>query len=33
MIDYMRLYRIDPKTGKATFAIVQAEDNPPPSGW
>jgi 2-oxoglutarate/2-oxoacid ferredoxin oxidoreductase subunit alpha len=26
MIDYMRQYRIDPKTGKATFAIVQAED-------
>ncbi len=26
MIDYMKRYRIDPKTGKATFAIVQAED-------
>ncbi|HYK88388.1 MAG TPA: 2-oxoacid:acceptor oxidoreductase subunit alpha [Acidobacteriota bacterium] len=26
MIDYMKEYRIDPKTGKATFAIVQAED-------
>ncbi len=26
MIDYMRQYRIDPQTGKATFAIVQAED-------
>jgi 2-oxoglutarate ferredoxin oxidoreductase subunit alpha len=26
MIDYMKQYRIDPKTGKATFAIVQAED-------
>jgi 2-oxoglutarate ferredoxin oxidoreductase subunit alpha len=26
MIEYMRQYRIDPKTGKATFAIVQAED-------
>src|SRR4026209_748330 len=26
MIDYMKDYRIDPETGKATFAIVQAED-------
>jgi 2-oxoglutarate/2-oxoacid ferredoxin oxidoreductase subunit alpha len=26
MIDYMKQYRIDPETGKATFAIVQAED-------
>ena len=26
MIDYMKEYRIDPETGKATFAIVQAED-------
>src|SRR5881409_3782621 len=26
MIDYMKEYRIDPDTGKATFAIVQAED-------
>jgi 2-oxoglutarate ferredoxin oxidoreductase subunit alpha len=26
MIDYMKRYRIDPKTGKATFAILQAED-------
>jgi len=26
MIDYMKKYRIDPDTGKATFAIVQAED-------
>lgn len=26
LIDYMQRYRIDPKTGKATFAIVQAED-------
>src|SRR5206468_4509597 len=26
MIDYMKQYRIDPDTGKATFAIVQAED-------
>ena len=26
LIDYMKQYRIDPKTGKATFAIVQAED-------
>jgi 2-oxoglutarate ferredoxin oxidoreductase subunit alpha len=26
LIDYMREYRIDPDTGKATFAIVQAED-------
>ena len=24
--DYMHRYRMDPKTGKATFAIVQAED-------
>jgi 2-oxoglutarate/2-oxoacid ferredoxin oxidoreductase subunit alpha len=26
LIDYMRKYRIDKETGKATFAIVQAED-------
>jgi 2-oxoglutarate/2-oxoacid ferredoxin oxidoreductase subunit alpha len=26
LIDYMRKYRIDTETGKATFAIVQAED-------
>jgi 2-oxoglutarate ferredoxin oxidoreductase subunit alpha len=26
LIDYMRTYRVDPDTGKATFAIVQAED-------
>ncbi len=26
MIEYMKKYRIDPRTGKATFAIVQAED-------
>lgn len=26
LIGYMRRYRIDPETGKATFAIVQAED-------
>src|SRR5437867_6446436 len=26
LIDYMRKYRIDKATGKATFAIVQAED-------
>jgi 2-oxoglutarate ferredoxin oxidoreductase subunit alpha len=26
LIDYMKKYRIDPATGKATFAIVQAED-------
>jgi 2-oxoglutarate ferredoxin oxidoreductase subunit alpha len=26
MIEYMKRYRIDAKTGKATFAIVQAED-------
>jgi 2-oxoglutarate ferredoxin oxidoreductase subunit alpha len=26
LIDYMRKYRIDQATGKATFAIVQAED-------
>ena len=26
LIDYMKRYRIDPDTGKATFAIVQAED-------
>ncbi len=26
LIDYMKEYRIDPQTGKATFAIVQAED-------
>ncbi|HEV2350277.1 MAG TPA: 2-oxoacid:acceptor oxidoreductase subunit alpha [Terriglobia bacterium] len=26
VIEYMKKYRIDPATGKATFAIVQAED-------
>jgi 2-oxoglutarate ferredoxin oxidoreductase subunit alpha len=26
LISYMKKYRVDPKTGKATFAIVQAED-------
>jgi len=26
MIDYMKQHRTDPETGKATFAIVQAED-------
>ncbi|HNV03919.1 MAG TPA: 2-oxoacid:acceptor oxidoreductase subunit alpha [Vicinamibacterales bacterium] len=26
LIDYMKRYRVDPETGKATFAIVQAED-------
>ncbi len=26
LIDYARRYRIDPETGRATFAIVQAED-------
>ena len=26
LIDYMKEHRIDPETGKATFAIVQAED-------
>ena len=26
LIDYMRKYRIDTETGKATFAVVQAED-------
>ncbi len=26
LIDYMQEYRIDPESGKATFAIVQAED-------
>jgi 2-oxoglutarate/2-oxoacid ferredoxin oxidoreductase subunit alpha len=26
LIDYARRYRIDPETGQATFAIVQAED-------
>jgi 2-oxoglutarate ferredoxin oxidoreductase subunit alpha len=26
LIGYMRKYRMDPETGKATFAIVQAED-------
>jgi len=26
MIAYMKKYRVDPKTGKPTFAIVQAED-------
>jgi 2-oxoglutarate/2-oxoacid ferredoxin oxidoreductase subunit alpha len=26
LIDYMKRFRIDPETGKATFAIVQAED-------
>ena len=26
LIDYMKVYRVDEKTGKATFAVVQAED-------
>ena len=26
LIDYMRKYRIDSETGKATFAVIQAED-------
>jgi 2-oxoglutarate/2-oxoacid ferredoxin oxidoreductase subunit alpha len=26
LIDYVKRYRMDPETGKATFAIVQAED-------
>ncbi|RPJ79900.1 MAG: 2-oxoacid:acceptor oxidoreductase subunit alpha, partial [Acidobacteria bacterium] len=26
LADYLRKYRMDPKTGKATFAVVQAED-------
>jgi 2-oxoglutarate ferredoxin oxidoreductase subunit alpha len=26
LIDYLRRYRMDPETGKATFAVVQAED-------
>jgi len=26
LIDYMKKYRMDPATGKATFAVVQAED-------
>jgi 2-oxoglutarate/2-oxoacid ferredoxin oxidoreductase subunit alpha len=26
LIDYLRTYRMDPDTGKATFAVVQAED-------
>src|SRR5207248_2603966 len=26
LIDYLKEYRIDPATGKATFAVVQAED-------
>src|SRR3989338_8574268 len=26
LIEYMKQYRTDPKTGQATFAIVQAED-------
>jgi 2-oxoglutarate ferredoxin oxidoreductase subunit alpha len=26
LIEYMKRYRVDPATGKATFAIVQAED-------
>ena len=26
LTDYLQRYRIDPKTGKATFAVVQAED-------
>src|SRR6185503_19110590 len=26
LIDYMKAYRLDPETGKATFSIVQAED-------
>ena len=26
LIDYLRKYRMDKETGKATFAVVQAED-------
>ena len=26
LIEYMKIYRVDEKTGKATFAVVQAED-------
>jgi 2-oxoglutarate ferredoxin oxidoreductase subunit alpha len=26
LIDYLKRYRIDPETGKATFAVLQAED-------
>src|SRR3990172_11567233 len=26
MIEYMKKYRMDPKTGKPTYAILQAED-------
>ena len=26
LIDYLHRYRLDPKTGKATYAVVQAED-------
>ncbi|MGH9160703.1 MAG: 2-oxoacid:acceptor oxidoreductase subunit alpha [Vicinamibacteraceae bacterium] len=26
LIDYLRKYRMDPETGKATFAVIQAED-------
>ncbi|MBI2835785.1 MAG: 2-oxoacid:acceptor oxidoreductase subunit alpha [Acidobacteria bacterium] len=26
LTDYLRKYRVDPETGKATFAVVQAED-------
>lgn len=26
LIDYLKRYRMDPETGKATFAVVQAED-------
>ncbi len=26
LIDYLKEYRIDPETGKATFAVIQAED-------
>jgi len=26
MMEYMKRYRIDPRTGKPTYAIVQAED-------
>jgi len=26
LIDYLNVYRIDPETGKATFAVIQAED-------
>src|SRR6059036_1328312 len=32
LIGYMRRYRIDPATKKATFAIVQAEDELPAVG-